>query len=238
MADGEGDPGAVRAGAAFAERRQEKGISQRELARNKIITAANLIAFEKGRAWPREKTRARLEEVVQWPPGELARIHAGTKRTREHAIEAGDRQSDATEVVAAAVTVAVAQVMNAANTLPNYDDPAFSERVRGVLADLRTLETVVTRAVRSTQGSQDVIRALKTVRDRYGQLMSLAASAPSATLGQRLYTARTAAALSAAEAADAMNVTPDVVAAAESEQFVTDEHRQRIATFIGELAAE
>jgi transcriptional regulator with XRE-family HTH domain len=238
MADGEGDPGAVRAGAAFAERRQEKGISQRELARNRIITAANLIAFEKGRAWPREKTRARLEEVVQWPPGELARIHAGTKRTREHAIEAGEPQSDATEVVAAAVTVAVAQVMNAANTLPNYDDPAFSERVRGVLADLRTLETVVTRAVRSTQGSQDVIRALKTVRDRYGQLMSLAASAPSATLGQRLYTARTAAALSAAEAADAMNVTPDVVAAAESEQFVTDEHRQRIATFIGELAAE
>ena len=83
-----------------------------------------------------------------------------------------------------------------------------------------------------------MIRALKTVRDRYGQLMTLAAAAPSATLGQRLYTARTAAALSAAEAADAMNVTPEVVAAAESEQFVTDENRQRIAAFIGGLAGE
>ena len=53
--------------------------------------AANLIAFEKGRAWPRETDPRGLEEVVQWPPGELARIHAGTKRARERAIEAASR---------------------------------------------------------------------------------------------------------------------------------------------------
>jgi transcriptional regulator with XRE-family HTH domain len=238
MADEGGDAGTVRAGIAFAARRQEIGISQRELARDKIITAANLIKFEKGRAWPREKTRARLEQVVQWPPGELARLRAGKKASESGAIGTGEPQSDAIGVVTAAVTVAIAQVMNAADNLPDSQDSTFDERVRGVLADLRALETVVTRAVRSTQGAPEVLRSLKTVRDRYGQLMTLAASAPSATLGQRLYTARTAAALSASEAADAMNLTPDVVAAAESEQFVSDENRQRIAKFIAELAGE
>jgi transcriptional regulator with XRE-family HTH domain len=238
MADEGGDAGAVRAGAAFAARRQEIGISQRELARNKVIGAANLIAFEKGRAWPRERTRARLEQVVQWPPGELARVRAGRNAPESGAMENGGPQSDATGVVTAAVTVAVAQVMTAADNLPDPADPTYAGRVLTVLADLRTLEAIVTRAVRSAQGATEVLRSLKTVRDRYGDLMTLAASAPSATLGQRLYAARTSAALTTAEAADAINVTPDVVAAAESEQFVSDENRQRITKFIDGLAGE
>jgi transcriptional regulator with XRE-family HTH domain len=233
-----GDPGAVRAGAAFAARRQEIGISQRELAKRKVIGAPNLIAFEKGRAWPREKTRARMEQAVQWPPGELARLHAGKKASGSTVTETSRAQTDATGVVTAAVAVALAQVMATADSLPAANDPTFGERVRSVLADLRTLDTIITRAVRSTQGSPDVLKSLKTVRDRYRELMTLAASAPAATLGQRLYTARTAAALSAAEAADAINVPPDVVAAAESEQSVSDENRQRIAAFIGELTGE
>jgi ribosome-binding protein aMBF1 (putative translation factor) len=243
MSDEGGDPGAVRAGAAFAARRQEIGISQRELAKRKVIGAPNLIAFEKGRAWPREKTRARMEQAVQWPPGELARLHAGKKASESTpsgstVTETSRAQTDATGVVTAAVAVALAQVMATADSLPAANDPTFGERVRSVLADLCTLDTIVTRAVRSTQGSPDVLKSLKTVRDRYRELMTLAASAPAATLGQRLYTARTAAALSAAEAADAINVPPDVVAAAESEQSVSDENRQRIAAFIGELTGE
>jgi transcriptional regulator with XRE-family HTH domain len=238
MAVDGGDANAARAGAAFAARRQEIGITQQKLADDKVIARKNLIAFEKGRAWPREMTRARLEQAVQWPPGELARLHAGRKSTVTGGVAAGGPQSDAVGVVTSAVTFAVTQVLTAADNLPDIGDPTYGERVRGVLADLRTLETVITRAVRSTQGAPEVLRSLKRVRDRYGQLMTLAASTPSATLGQRLFTARTAAALSVAEAADAINVTPDVVAAAESELFVSNENRQRIAKFIAELAGE
>ena len=102
------------------------------------------------------------------------------------------------------MTVAVAQVMTAADNLPDYQRPGVQRAGARCAGRPAHPGNVVTRAVRSTQGSQEVIRSLKTVRDRYGELMTLAASAPSATLGQRLYTARTAAALSAAEAADAM----------------------------------
>src|SRR5258708_30118058 len=77
MLDDASAPGTARAGAAFASRRQELGISQRGLASKGLITASSLIAFEKGRSWPRERTRAMLEEVVHWPAGTLAGIRAG-----------------------------------------------------------------------------------------------------------------------------------------------------------------
>ena len=71
------DPGMARAGAAAAARRRELDISQRSLAADGIINAGALISFEKGRSWPRERTRAKLEEVLQWPPGTIARIRRG-----------------------------------------------------------------------------------------------------------------------------------------------------------------
>src|SRR3954449_8767671 len=71
------DAGLVRAGAAAAARRRELDISQRSLAADRIINAGALIAFEKGRSWPRERTRAKLEEVLQWPAGTIARIRRG-----------------------------------------------------------------------------------------------------------------------------------------------------------------
>src|SRR4051794_14634128 len=69
--------GMVRAGAAAAARRRELDISQRSLAADGIINAGALIAFEKGRSWPRERTRAKLEEVLRWPPGAIARLRRG-----------------------------------------------------------------------------------------------------------------------------------------------------------------
>lgn len=80
------DPGVVRAGAAAAARRRELDISQRSLAADGIINAGALIAFEKGRSWPRERTRAKLEEVLQWPAGTIARIRRGepTEPTRPY----------------------------------------------------------------------------------------------------------------------------------------------------------
>jgi DNA-binding XRE family transcriptional regulator len=229
--------GVARAGAAFAARREELGISQRELARMKIIGAPSLIAFEKGRAWPRERTRAKLEQVAQWPPGTLSKLCAGGKAPVSGAMETPGAQADAAEVVTGAVMVAVGQVLAAIENLPDDDDGAFSERVGAVLADLRTLETIIARAVRGSQGSPEVIKSLGLIRQRYSELMTRAAGAPGATLGQRLYIARNSAALSVAEAAGALDVAPDVVVAAESGQPVGPEDRRKIETLISTLVA-
>jgi DNA-binding XRE family transcriptional regulator len=227
--------GVARAGAAFAARREELGLSQRQLATMKIIGAPNLIAFEKGRSWPRERTLAKLEQVVQWPPGTLANVRAGGQANVSGATGILQPGSDAAAVVTGAVTVAVAQVLAAADNLPDEHDSAFSERVCAVLADLRTVESITARAVRTSQGSPEVIKSLRLIRGRYQQLITRAAEAPGATLGQRLYTARNAAALTVAEAAGAMDVAPAVVMAAEAEQSVADHDRRRIEALIAEL---
>jgi DNA-binding XRE family transcriptional regulator len=230
--------GVARAGAAFAARREELGISQRELAKMGVIGAPSLIAFEKGRSWPRERTRATLEQVARWPPGTLAKLRAGGKAPVSGAMETTGAQTDAAEVITGAVTVAVEKVLATIQGLPTNDDATFSEQVSGVLADLRTLETITARAVRSSQGSPEVIRALRLIRQHYSELMSRAAAAPGATLGQRLYTARNSAALSVAETAGALDVAPDVVVAAESEQPVNAEDREKIETLIAQLGAD
>ena len=57
-------------------------MSQRQIARQKMITAPALIAFEKGRSWPRERTRHMLEELLQWPAGTIAAIPRWSGRAR------------------------------------------------------------------------------------------------------------------------------------------------------------
>src|SRR3954471_20558999 len=96
------DPGLVRAGSAAAARRRELDISQRSLAADGIINAGALIAFEKGRSWPRERTRAKLEEVLQWPPGTIARLRRGEPVARE-APTAGVAGADEGQLIAQAV---------------------------------------------------------------------------------------------------------------------------------------
>jgi DNA-binding XRE family transcriptional regulator len=59
------DPGIAFAGAAVAARRDELNVTQRSLARAQIVNAGGLIAFEKGRRWPRTTTRSKLEQVLQ-----------------------------------------------------------------------------------------------------------------------------------------------------------------------------
>jgi transcriptional regulator with XRE-family HTH domain len=235
MPDDAGGVGVARAGAAFAARREELGISQRQLAAMKIIGAPNLIAFEKGRSWPREKTLAKLEQVVQWPPGTLRRVRAGGEASISAANGKAAPGSDAAAVVTGAVSVAVTQVLGAIDKLPDDDDAGFAEQAQAALADLRSLEAITARAVRSSQGSAEVIKSLRLIRHRYSELMARAAAAPGATVGQRLYTARSAAALTVAEAAGAMQVAPEVVVAAEAEQPVTAHDRDRIEALIAEL---
>jgi transcriptional regulator with XRE-family HTH domain len=214
------DPGMVRAGAAAAARRRELDISQRSLAADGIINAGALIAFEKGRSWPRERTRAKLEEVLRWPPGTIARLRRGDPPAASEHAAAQLSPTDEVPLVAQAVVTAVNTLTAAVDALPATDDPAFTPRIAAVLADLRELEAVASRAARIGRVTPNLIKALSTVRSRYDELMMRAASAPTASLGQRLYAARRRANLTIAETAQAAGVSEDTIVHAESERAV------------------
>lgn len=214
MDEDAGDPGIARAGAAVAARRRELDIKQRNLAKYKIINAGALIAFEKGRSWPRERTRAKLEEVLQWPPGTIASIRYGgsipgaaTEPTADH---------EAVSLIAGTVGVAMTTLDTAIASLPADDAEEFPARAAVILAELRKLETMVARAALRSRGTPDVVLALRAVRGRYDSLIFRAAAAPGATLGQRLYVARRRANLSAAETANAAGLPAELVTAVEA----------------------
>ncbi len=208
-------PGSIRAGAAYAARRQELAHHQRELARKGIITASSLIAFEKGRSWPRERTRATLGRDRAMASGNTS----GDRRRRRHPRISRHRPADTSEetVIVGAVEVAMSSVNAAIVNLPADDHPKFAERIQAVLADLRRLETVTARAVRSSRGSASVIKSLIAIRRQYDELVSQRGCAPGATLGQRLYTARRHANLTPAEAAAAIGAPVDLIIAVENE---------------------
>ena len=213
------DAGLARAGAASAARRRELDISQRSLAADGIINAGALIAFEKGRSWPRERTRAKLEEVLQWPPGTIARLRQGepVAPERPRAPVAG---ADEGQLIAQAIITAVHTLGSAVDSLPAVDDGEFTPRVTAILADLRKLEAVAARATRISQVTPALIKALGTVRRQLDELTMLGATAPRATLGQRLYATRRRANLTIAETAQAAGVSEDDVARAEAEEPV------------------
>jgi transcriptional regulator with XRE-family HTH domain len=214
------DPGLVRAGAAAAARRRELDISQRSLAAGGVINAGALIAFEKGRSWPRERTRAKLEEVLQWPPGTIARLRRGEPVTRDKPTEpvAG---VDEGQLIAQAVITAVHTLGGAVDALPSVDAAEFTSRVTAILADLRKLEAVAARATRISQVTPALIKALGTVRGQIDDLTMLAATARRATLGQRIYATRRRANLTIAETAQAAGVSEDDIARAEAEEPVS-----------------
>ena len=213
------DPELARAGAAAAARRRELDISQRSLAADGIINAGALIAFEKGRSWPRARTRAKLEQVLQWPPGTIARLRQGEPVARERSTEpvAG---ADEGQLIAQAVITAVHTLGAAVDSLPPVEDAGFTPRVTAILADLRKLEAVAARATRISQVTPALIKALGTVRRQFDELTMLAATAPRATLGQRVYATRRRANLTIAETAQAAGVSEDDVARAEAEEPV------------------
>jgi transcriptional regulator with XRE-family HTH domain len=224
------DPGMARAGAAAAARRRELDISQRSLAADGIINAGALIAFEKGRSWPRDKTRAKLEEVLRWPPGTINRIRMGNLDTGR-----GEQAGDEGSLIAEAVVAAVNTLGSTIDSLPSVEDPAFTPRITAILSDLRQLEAVAARAARIGRATPTLIRALSTVRRRMDELTMLAATAENATLGQRLYAARRNANLTTAETAQAAGVTEDVIRLAEAEQPVPAAAATDVEALIGQL---
>jgi transcriptional regulator with XRE-family HTH domain len=232
--DEESDPGMVRAGAAAAARRRELGISQRSLAADRVINAGALIAFEKGRSWPRERTRAKLEEVLRWPPGAIARLRQGGSVTgaEQAKVLAPD---DEVPLIAQAVVAAINTIGATVDSLPSVEDPEFTPRATGMLADLRQLEAVAARAARISRVTPALIKALSAVRRHYDELMVRAATAPHATLGQRLYAARRRANLTIAETAQAAGIPEDTVVRAEAEEAVPATTVTAIEAFIGQI---
>jgi pSer/pThr/pTyr-binding forkhead associated (FHA) protein len=248
------DPGLVRAGAAAAARRRELDISQRSLAAEGIINAGALIAFEKGRSWPRERTRAKLEEVLQWPAGTIARIRRGGPDTGEAtaaALPSDDQASGgwapdvqasdgaatdgAASLIAQAVAAAVDGCSLAIAALPPADDPEFIQRAAPILADLRQLEAIAVRATRISRITPELIKALGAVRRHHDELMTLGATAPGATLAQRLYAARRRANLSTLETAQAVGVAEEVIVRAEAEEALPSHAVDAIETLISQI---
>lgn len=233
------DPGVVRAGSAAAARRRELAISQRRLAADGIINAGALIAFEKGRSWPRTRTRAKLEEVLHWPSGTIARIRRGQAPPGEAPAPPppsdGAAADGSVSLIAQAVVAAVDGCSLAAAALPPADDPTFSRRAAPILADLRRLETIAVRAARITRMTPELINALSTVRRQFDELMTRGADAPNALLAQRLYTTRRRAKLSALETAHAAGVPEDTIARAEAQEPLPAEATEAIETLLRQL---
>ncbi|WP_170874490.1 helix-turn-helix transcriptional regulator [Mycobacterium sp. IS-1264] len=234
----EPDPAMVRAGAAAAARRRELGISQRSLAADGIINAGALIAFEKGRSWPRERTRAKLEQVLHWPAGTIARLrrgHAGDAEVEPEAGAPGPNSDAPTSLIAQAIVAAVDGCGLAIAALPPVDDPLFFERATPILADLRQLETIAVRATRISRITPELIKALATVRRHYDELMTVGASAPGAPLGQRLYAARQTANLSPRETAQAAGVAEEMIVRVEAGDAVPPGVAAAIETLISHI---
>lgn len=216
------DPGVARAGAAVAARRRELDITQRALAKDKVMNAGALIAFEKGRSWPRRTTLAKLEEILGWDPGTISRIRWG-----EESEPAGSGEQTVVlntvgqpPYMTQALEVALNAIVNQIASLPAPSDADFAERAGPVLADLRKLEAVAANAARSATGAGEVVLLLSAARRQYREVMLRAARSPRATLGQQLFAARHRAELTAEEAANAAGLPVDAVAAVEAERPV------------------
>ncbi|WP_156409328.1 transcriptional regulator [Mycobacterium sp. Root265] len=214
----------VRAGAAAAARRRELNVSQRSLAADGVINAGALIAFEKGRSWPRQATRAKLESVLQWPPGAIERIRRGDPAAgsapRRVAGPPAMGPADEVPLIAQAVVAAANTFASTIDALPPVTESEFTPRATAILGDLRQLEAVAARAAR-IQVTPELIRALSTVRTRIDELTMRAATAPTATVGQRLYAARRRANLTIGETAQAAGVVEDVIVQIEADQPVS-----------------
>lgn len=229
----------LRAGQAVAARREALGLSQRELALEKVVNAGALIAFEKGRSWPHEKTRAKLEERLGMTPGEIARYRDGSidsdPAEAAPAVEATNTVQ--ASLMAETVELSMSTISAGIEALPKATDPEFAPRVNGLLGDLRRLELLCSKAARDAKGAPAVAVVLSKVRRAYRELMDRAAQSPNATLGQQLFAMRTTTGLSVEETANAAGVSTDAVAAAEAEKAVPPEELTALTRLLEQMRA-
>lgn len=232
------DLGMVRAGQYAAAQRAKLGISQRDVAAMKILSQGALVSFEKGRSWPRDDTLANLEDLLQCPRGTLAQIRYGTDTsTRSNPLlQAALPQDTATALAVRAVQSAVRVLSAASTTLPEPSAPQFSPVANALLAELRELQAVSTDMSRAGAGAS-VVTALGQLRRLYAEVMHKAARSPQATLGQRLFAARTGADLSVEDLAAITAVPVAAINAAEKDHFVDPAHVPTLTQFIDSTLA-
>lgn len=123
----------------------------------------------------------------------------------------------------------------AIDALPHVGDAEFPERAAVVFSGLRKLQASLSEAAGRSRVTPSVIVALSGVRSRYDELMVTAAEGPGATLGQRLYVARTRAKLTTAEAANGIGVRQDLIEAVEAEEPATEAETAQIKELIAAL---
>lgn len=233
------DPNIARAGAAVAARREELSISQRTLAREKIINAGTLINFEKGRSWPHKSTQTKLEKLLGWEPGTISRLRDDPTYS-----PVGGEVGESTEVItttvqaplmAEAVELALENIRTTIDGLPDPEDADFTRRISSVLTDLKKLETLAANAARSARGAPEVAIVLSTARKMYRDSMLRAARSPHATLGQRLFAARHRAELTVEEAANAAGVSADAVTTVEADLPVNAQATSALQSLVASL---
>jgi transcriptional regulator with XRE-family HTH domain len=246
------DPANVYVGAQVAKRRNERDLSQRTLAANKVINAGALIAFEKGRSWPRDATRARLEEALRWPPGEIARLRrqflsgnvagAGPASApvaddgeSTELLHPGGTTTVESKYMAETVAMALENIQTQIATLPPPTDPAFQDAAAGLIGNLSRLEALATSASRGAVGAEEMFRVLGAVRRTRRDVMLRAAKSPRATVGQRLFAARHHAELSVDEAAAMAGLSPADITAAEAGNTVEPAQRDALSHLLAVL---
>ncbi|MGO4444472.1 FHA domain-containing protein [Mycobacterium sp. 2YAF39] len=216
--DALGGPDIARAGAAVAARREELGYTPRRLSDDGVISSGELEELERGRSWPSASTREKVEHALRWPPGTITHVARGGEIPEDDDTELLS-DSVQVEVMVDYAAIALDGLGAQIATLPPISDPEFGAQAAEHLAQLRRLEATTANAARSAPAPQ-IMLALGDVRRTYRDLMLLAAAAPAATLGQRLFAARHRAQLSAEETAAAAGVDVDVVTAVEAERLV------------------
>lgn len=223
----------ARAGAAVAARRNELDLSQRHLAETGIISTGTLIGLEKGRRWPRRATRTRLEEALGWPSGHIARLrHGGSSETPT------EQMSDSAHapLMLDVVDVALSNLKAAITALPDPGSPQFPADVKRVLTDLRRIENSAARIADTAVGDHSALVSLAAVRKTYVELMLQAARGPQATLGQRIFAARHAAGISAAEFARSADLPVESVTAAEAGSAIDSKTSEALSALLGALS--
>ena len=198
------------AGAQFAAWRKKMGVTQRQLADEKVISQAPLVHFERGRSWPRERMRAKLEERLGLPAGQIAKWRYGFDAPAKQTAIPGRM-----DFIVPALEMAVQAISSAVESLPPPDDPQYWPEVVTQLRDLRKLDGTVVAAARVSP-TEAVLTQLRTVRRVYDRVIRAASIARPDEYGPQLYLARTSAQMSIAEAAAAAGVSDEMITAVES----------------------
>lgn len=228
--------GAARAGAAVAARREELGFTQRKLADDHVVSQSILVKFERGVHWPRQSTIAKIESYLRWPSGTIELLRAGGPVPEDESTEVLTPTVQATVMVDAA-QIALRGLLARAAVLPALDSPLFTAQVTPLLAEVRRLERTVATAAHTSARRPELARLLGQVRRTRADMIARAASAPGATLGQRLAAAREANCLTVSEAAVTAGVSVGDVEAVENEQALPTHTTAALRQFLGHVDA-